>query len=73
MTPRTIRPEKTTQLDFGLQYQGEDLEAWASGYIGQVRKKNPGDRPRFRRHGEQVLAENGGNGKRTKYADENKR
>ena len=33
----SIKPEKTTQLDFGLQYQGEDLEAWASGYIGQVR------------------------------------
>ncbi|MBC2654898.1 TonB-dependent copper receptor [Pseudomonas sp. MSSRFD41] len=33
----SIKPEKTTQLDFGLQYQGADLEAWASGYIGQVR------------------------------------
>ncbi|MBW8356862.1 TonB-dependent copper receptor [Pseudomonas sp. TNT2022 ID1048] len=33
----SIKPEKTTQLDFGLQYQSEDLEAWASGYIGQVR------------------------------------
>lgn len=32
-----IRPEKTTQLDFGAQYQGPKLEAWASGYVGQVR------------------------------------
>ncbi|MFB4391522.1 MULTISPECIES: TonB-dependent copper receptor [unclassified Pseudomonas] len=32
-----IKPEKTTQLDFGIQYQGERLEAWASGYLGQVR------------------------------------
>jgi iron complex outermembrane receptor protein len=33
----SIKPEKTTQLDVGLQYQSEDLEAWASGYVGQVR------------------------------------
>ena len=32
-----IKPEKTTQLDFGVQYAGEDLQAWASGYVGQVR------------------------------------
>ncbi|OLU25628.1 TonB-dependent copper receptor [Pseudomonas sp. PA15(2017)] len=32
-----IQPEKTTQLDFGVQYQGERLQAWASGYAGQVR------------------------------------
>lgn len=32
-----IRPEKTTQLDFGAQYQGDKLDAWASGYVGQVR------------------------------------
>lgn len=32
-----IAPEKTTQLDFGLQYAGADLQAWASGYVGQVR------------------------------------
>ncbi len=32
-----IKPEKTTQLDFGIQYKTETLEAWASGYIGQVR------------------------------------
>ncbi len=31
------KPEKTTQLDFGLQYGGEKLQAWASGYVGQVR------------------------------------
>jgi len=33
----SIKPEKTTQIDFGLQYKAEDLEAWASAYIGQVR------------------------------------
>ncbi|WP_307944046.1 TonB-dependent copper receptor [Pseudomonas mosselii] len=32
-----IKPEKTTQLDFGIQYHDERLEAWASGYVGQVR------------------------------------
>lgn len=32
-----IKPEKTTQLDFGIQYRDERLEAWASGYVGQVR------------------------------------
>jgi len=32
-----IKPEKTTQLDFGIQYKTATLEAWASGYIGQVR------------------------------------
>ncbi|ORT68221.1 TonB-dependent copper receptor [Pseudomonas mosselii] len=32
-----IKPEKTTQLDFGIQYRDEHLEAWASGYVGQVR------------------------------------
>ncbi|MBD9442447.1 TonB-dependent copper receptor [Pseudomonas sp. PDM04] len=32
-----IKPEKTTQLDFGLQYKTDDLEAWASGYVGQIR------------------------------------
>jgi len=32
-----IKPEKTTQLDFGAQYNGDDLQAWASGYVGQVR------------------------------------
>jgi iron complex outermembrane receptor protein len=33
----SVKPEKTTQLDFGLQYQTDDLQAWASGYAGQVR------------------------------------
>ncbi|MGX5219059.1 TonB-dependent copper receptor [Pseudomonas segetis] len=32
-----IKPEKTTQIDFGLQYAQDDLQAWASGYVGQVR------------------------------------
>jgi iron complex outermembrane receptor protein len=31
------KPEKTTQLDVGVQYGGEKLQAWASGYVGQVR------------------------------------
>ena len=31
-----VKPEKTTQLDFGAQYKTADLEAWASGYIGRV-------------------------------------
>src|SRR5690606_37260488 len=33
----SLEPEKTTQLDFGVQYQDERLGAWASAYIGQVR------------------------------------
>ncbi|WP_085685007.1 MULTISPECIES: TonB-dependent copper receptor [unclassified Pseudomonas] len=33
----SIKPEKTTQLDFGVNYKDADLEAWASGYIGVVR------------------------------------
>jgi len=33
----SIKPEKTTQLDFGIQYRDERLEAWASGYVGQIR------------------------------------
>jgi len=32
-----IKPEKTTQLDFGAQYEGEKLKAWASGYVGEIR------------------------------------
>ncbi|MDD2091552.1 TonB-dependent copper receptor [Pseudomonas guariconensis] len=32
-----IEPEKTTQVDFGIQYQDVRLEAWASGYVGQIR------------------------------------
>ena len=33
----SIKPEKTTQLDIGVNYKSADLEAWASGYIGVVR------------------------------------
>ncbi|MGA5586901.1 TonB-dependent copper receptor [Pseudomonas siliginis] len=33
----SIKPEKTTQFDFGVNYRSADLEAWASGYIGVVR------------------------------------
>lgn len=33
----SIKPEKTTQFDFGVNYKNADLEAWASGYIGVVR------------------------------------
>lgn len=33
----SIKPEKTTQLDFGIQYRDERLDAWASGYVGQIR------------------------------------
>ena len=32
-----IKPEKTTQLDMGLQYKTEALEAWASVYAGEIR------------------------------------
>lgn len=32
----SVKPEKTTQLDFGLQYQTDTLQAWASGYVGRV-------------------------------------
>lgn len=32
-----IDPEKTTQLDVGIQYRKGPLEAWASAYAGQVR------------------------------------
>ena len=32
-----IKPEKTTQLDAGLQYKTQTLEAWASVYAGQIR------------------------------------
>ncbi len=31
-----IKPEKTTQLDFGAQYNGDRLQAWFSGYYGHV-------------------------------------
>ncbi len=32
-----VKPEKTTQLDFGAQYRTERIDAWASAYVGQVR------------------------------------
>ena len=32
-----IKPEKTTQLDVGIQYRDKALQAWASAYVGQVR------------------------------------
>jgi iron complex outermembrane receptor protein len=32
-----IKPEKTTQLDMGLQYKTQNLEAWASVYAGEIR------------------------------------
>lgn len=32
-----IAPEKTTQLDLGVSYKDERLEAWASAYAGQIR------------------------------------
>ncbi|MGE4406533.1 TonB-dependent copper receptor [Pseudomonas sp.] len=32
----TVRPEKTTQLDVGLQYAKGPLEAWLSAYAGVV-------------------------------------
>ncbi|MFT3762646.1 MAG: TonB-dependent copper receptor [Pseudoxanthomonas sp.] len=31
-----IRPERTTQLDLGLQYRGERFDAWASAYAGRI-------------------------------------
>lgn len=33
----TVKPEKTTQLDFGLQYAQGTVELWASGYAGWIR------------------------------------
>ena len=32
----TTKPEKTTQVDFGIQYSQGPIEAWASGYVGHV-------------------------------------
>ena len=32
-----IKPEKTTQLDAGLQYKTQTLDAWASVYAGEIR------------------------------------
>ncbi|RAO76942.1 TonB-dependent copper receptor [Dyella jiangningensis] len=31
-----LKPEKTTQLDIGLQYHDSQLKAWVSGYAGVV-------------------------------------
>ena len=33
----SANPEKTTQVDFGIQYSQGPLDAWASAYVGQVR------------------------------------
>ena len=33
---RQLKPEKTTQLDIGLQYRDSKLKAWVSGYAGAV-------------------------------------
>lgn len=33
---KKLAPEKTTQIDFGLQYNNDRLSAWASGYVGWV-------------------------------------
>lgn len=32
-----LQPERTTQLDMGLQYHDTRLKAWVSGYLGMVR------------------------------------
>jgi iron complex outermembrane receptor protein len=31
-----LKPEKTTQLDVGARYKTQQLELWASGYVGYV-------------------------------------
>ncbi|MCL1960412.1 MAG: TonB-dependent copper receptor [Desulfovibrionaceae bacterium] len=31
-----IKPEKTTQIDFGARYKTKQIELWASGYAGHV-------------------------------------
>ncbi|WP_243039058.1 TonB-dependent copper receptor [Dyella sedimenti] len=33
---RQLRPERTTQLDVGLQYHDDQLKAWVSGYAGTI-------------------------------------
>lgn len=33
----STKPEKTTQLDFGIQYAQGPIELWASGYVGYIR------------------------------------
>jgi iron complex outermembrane receptor protein len=32
----TLQPEKTTQLDAGLNWKGEDWQLWGSAYVGRV-------------------------------------
>lgn len=32
----SVKPEKTTQLDIGVQYKTTDLDLWASAYVGHV-------------------------------------
>lgn len=32
-----VKPEKTTQLDFGAQYKTDNLDAWFAGYAGYVK------------------------------------
>jgi len=32
----TLNSEKTTQLDFGAQYNGEHINGWVSAYVGRV-------------------------------------
>ncbi len=32
----SIRPEKTTQLDAGIQYKSEQLDVWLSAYAGKI-------------------------------------
>lgn len=31
-----LKPEKTTQLDFGAQFSNGDTNIWASGYVGRI-------------------------------------
>ncbi|WP_282277323.1 TonB-dependent copper receptor [Stenotrophomonas sp. PS02297] len=31
-----VKPEKTTQLDLGLQFHGRTLDAWVSAYAGRI-------------------------------------
>jgi len=31
-----VQPERTTQLDAGLQFRSDDIEAWASVYAGRI-------------------------------------
>lgn len=32
----TLRPEKTTQLDAGINWKGQDWQLWGSAYVGRV-------------------------------------